>query len=473
MTIRTNYFDETSYSASDAVAPFASLVANGVYNVRGGNLLVTANSPADLSINVSTGTCTINGYFINSDSVTNVPITTNTSGYNRIDIIVVEVDTINKLSTIKCVEGTPNSSPSVPIALPQQLTLAQVFVGNNVSVINTSNVTDMRILADTSTIQADSINRQALINGNFDIWQRGTSFSTVNGYTADRWRISSDGTGQVSTISRQAFSTSTKDIVPLPRYFWRYQITTASATQTYTRIYQKIEDVRKCSGQWVTMSFYIKADTTRNITVTLQQSFGSGGSPSASVNAIVSSVSIGTAWQQVVIPVFVPSISGKVIGTNEDSYLLFAIDFPTKTTMTFDIAQAQINAGVVPLPYCTKSFIEELSDCMRYYEKSYDYSRTPGQMDDNGQIVVNYGTNAGIRRIPVFYNVRKRTIPTVVMYDGAGTANRISVLDSVDAITSNITAYAVQYSGENGFSLSSSTASKSGAIFHWTADAEL
>jgi hypothetical protein len=36
-----------------------------------------------------------------------------------------------------------------------------------------------------------NINDQAIINGNFDVWQRGTSFSgIVNGYTADRWLVS-------------------------------------------------------------------------------------------------------------------------------------------------------------------------------------------------------------------------------------------------------------------------------------------
>lgn len=38
----------------------------------------------------------------------------------------------------------------------------------------------------------DGIYRNAIINGNFDIWQRGTEFEGANGvYTADRFEISS------------------------------------------------------------------------------------------------------------------------------------------------------------------------------------------------------------------------------------------------------------------------------------------
>jgi PDZ domain-containing secreted protein len=70
------------------------------------------------------------------------------------------------------------------------------------------------------------------------------------------------------------------------------------------------------AGQQVTISFWAKADATKNIAVDLAQTFGNGGSPSAAVVGIgVTKVSIGTSWQKVTVTANVPSISGKTLGT--------------------------------------------------------------------------------------------------------------------------------------------------------------
>jgi hypothetical protein len=47
--------------------------------------------------------------------------------------------------------------------------------------------------------------------------------------------------------------------------------------------FSNIEDVRTFAGQQVTISFWAKADATKNIAVELVQGFGSGGSPSTEV----------------------------------------------------------------------------------------------------------------------------------------------------------------------------------------------
>lgn len=146
MTIRTNFFDDpTQHTNLDLVSEKMSLLTDGVF---GSVFETTEHSPANLSVDVAAGSAMKNGYYVKSDSIANPAITANTSGYNRKDIIVLEVDTTLKMTTIKVIMGTPSSSPTAPLPAVNQLLLQEIFVGNNVSVINTANITDKRVNVD-------------------------------------------------------------------------------------------------------------------------------------------------------------------------------------------------------------------------------------------------------------------------------------------------------------------------------------
>jgi hypothetical protein len=62
--------------------------------------------------------------------------------------------------------------------------------------------------------------RNLLINGNFDIWQRGTTNVNQNtgGYVADRFRCDWDGNAGVN-VSRQNFVPGQLDVPNEPRFF--------------------------------------------------------------------------------------------------------------------------------------------------------------------------------------------------------------------------------------------------------------
>jgi hypothetical protein len=216
-----------------------------------------------------------------------------------------------------------------------------------------------------SPIPPDFLYRQAIINGNFDIWQRGTSFSnpTDNSYTADRWQVRYDGSGVGLTVSRQALSPG--ELEGKSKYFCRYAVTAPGTGNTQHQFAQRIEGVNLFNGQKVTISFFAKADAPRAIKCAIDQVFGDGGSPTEyNAGGLSPEIVLSTAWQRYSYTVTLPSISGKVIGPNDHLRLLFAL--PADTTFVIDIAQVQLCAGDVALPFQPRTVGEELVLCRRY-----------------------------------------------------------------------------------------------------------
>ena len=200
--------------------------------------------------------------------------------------------------------------------------------------------------------------RNAIINGGFNIWQRGTSF-TSTGYTADRWRYIR-GAGSSAIISQSELS---PEEIPdaKSKYYLRWQHTTAGTSGS--AIIQRIEDVHTFAGNVVTFSFYAKADNPKNFNVYLTQNFGTGGS--SSVITPIQSFTVTTMWSRYAFKFTLPSIVGKTIGPN--SYLEVGI-FEENNYSTFDVglAEFQLNTGDVALPFQPRHIAEELELCRRY-----------------------------------------------------------------------------------------------------------
>ena len=140
------------------------------------------------------------------------------------------------------------------------------------------------ITNNTVTIAGSAVSpvqsfRNKIINGNFDYWQRGTSTSTA-GYQSDRWYT--NATGSTFTTSRQAFTLGQTAVPNEPTYFHRTVVTTSAGAGNFCDVYQLIESVRTLAGQTATLSFWAKADASKNMAVEFQQYFGTTGSPSAS-----------------------------------------------------------------------------------------------------------------------------------------------------------------------------------------------
>lgn len=235
--------------------------------------------------------------------------------------------------------------------------------------------------ATTSTPAAQSVNtsamsnnfggffRNKLINGNFDIWQRATSFSTPSNaaYTADRWKVNYDGTIGTFSVSRQAFTVGQIAVPYEPAYFLRWDHTSAGSASTIRNVEQRVEDVRTGAGQQLTLTFWAKADTTRTVTITPAQNFGGGGSAEVPITPDSgASCALTASFQKFTCVFTCPSITGKTIGTASSLRITFAL--PINTTMTIDIAQAQLESGSASTAFDIRPLSLEYQLAHRYYQ---------------------------------------------------------------------------------------------------------
>jgi len=227
--------------------------------------------------------------------------------------------------------------------------------------------------------------RNKIINGNFDIWQRGTS-QTSSGYgSADRWRCGNSGS--TKTASRQTFALGQTDVPNNPKYFMRHVVTSSAGASSFTSMQQYIEGVETLSGKTATVSFWAKADASKNIAVEFYQGFGTGGSPSAAVSGIDSQlVALTTSWTKYTITVDIPSVAGKTLGTDGNDWVgVFfwfdaGSDFDARSANlgqqsgTFDIAQVQLEEGTAATPFEQRPISMELNMCQRYCIRFNDNS---------------------------------------------------------------------------------------------------
>ncbi|MHB1183407.1 MAG: hypothetical protein ACYC4A_01730 [Desulfobulbia bacterium] len=340
---------------------------------------------------------------------------------------------------------------------------------------------DATPLSQVQALIAALPGKNKIINGNFDIWQRGTSANLGNDGTMvfgpDRWKAWSNGTGMVGTISRQTFTLGQTDVPNNPTNFCRVNVTTPAIGQGYNVIAQFIESVLTLAGKPVAISFWAKASANINLpSIKIQQHFGSGGAPSATVDTLLAAnLSITPAWQKFTYTTTLAAIAGKSLGTNNDSALILQLGLPVNATSTVDIAQVQVEVGNVVTEFEQRHIAEELALCQRYYEKSYIDNSYSGTADQSGdyEFYTQIASQTDHPLLNARFAVRKRAIPAITWYSiTTGASGKIRNISASTDLT--VTQNSRSSQGQTGYP---STAAVTGAgtwlAAHWVADAEL
>ena len=228
--------------------------------------------------------------------------------------------------------------------------------------------------------------RNQLINGDFRIWQRGSSFSgTSAGYTADRWYSPSTSGASVSkSISREVTSLST----------FSYRFYVASTDNSVVRIRQAIELDRtgkagQYQGQW-TFSFYTDDSAPTSIGISFADSRDSGNAKVWDIGEITS---LGDSRYSVTATAPTPNSSNTCVLLNI-----------TPTGTTFGMTGCQFEKGSVATPYEHRPIATEFALCSRYLQQlsqgDGSYNAMHWGFRDGSRFIFNYWMQTKMRAAP-------------------------------------------------------------------------
>jgi hypothetical protein len=226
---------------------------------------------------------------------------------------------------------------------------------------------------------------------------------------------------------------------------------------------QKIEDAVQLKGKEVTLSFMLKRVAT----------FLEGASLAI---LEINGVEVISNLNDISDSAFTKYSYTFTVSSSQTSPLTIAFTFATGDDPAFplvatagdlfNIAQVQLCAGSVALPFQPKSFAEELRDCQRYYENSADYGDVPAGSD----VQFSYGAETNqIINIP--FKVNKRAIPTVYTLSDSASGTGSSACYVIDGI-SNSTNGTVTAKMKS-FSLLMPDGNSAKKRFGWRAESEL
>jgi hypothetical protein len=298
------------------------------------------------------------------------------------------------------------------IAASADNTPARLAVGNNgeTLVADSSATTGLRYQGSMAA------GKNGLINGGFDIWQRGTSFTGLlgNAYGADRWMFNNT-TGR--TYSRQ---TSGVDGI---QYSLRAARDSGQTWTTTPLIVYSMESTQAIpyAGKTVTLSYYAKAGANfsaasnalaldwKSGTGTDQNVYTAGYTGSATL--VSTTVTLTTSYQRFSHTFLVASTATEIGGTFSYTPVgtAGANDF-------FEITGVQLEIGSVATNFSRAggTIQGELAACQRYYNR----------IVATGAAYTKMGNGLGISstqgQIAIPFPVEMRVIPTSVEFSTLG-----------------------------------------------------
>ncbi len=345
-----------------------------------------------------------------------------------------------------------------------------------------------------------------VINGNLEIWQRGTSFPAIASgtYSADRFRFNNLTSGIV-TINRSTNVPTVAQAGVLFNYSLEVDVTTADASIAagdLATIQHSIEGYnwRHFAQRPVVLSFWVSSSKTGVHSVSLSNSgLDRGFVGEYTILAadtweyktitIPSSPSTGTWGYQQTTGVAINFIlaggstfqlspgSWQTIGFGNYPVSASQVNVLDNTANFFRVTGIKLELGTVATPIQFASFEQEIGRCYRYYQKSFGYAVAP--VDSAGSVgEVRWHANVAgvaVNQSPTFTypGGKMRQAPTVTLYAPTGTAGQVFNSTDAASLSSSSATLRTEYSFQVQTTGTAGTAVGELLSVLWTADAEL
>lgn len=338
------------------------------------------------------------------------------------------------------------------VAITPTAGIVQNYVG---LVLNTDRSSGSNI-----SVSSSSSKRNLLINGNFDFWQRGKTFSYRNPitepdrYNADRWKLVNTGG---STSDRLGISINRVPLglgdIPDSSVYSRYALEMSIGTGGFsagssTYLFQRVEGIENLPRGYATVSFYARSSLQNaKIGVSFRRDFAGGTAPDyASTNVEKNSqkvagfvMNVPTEWTRFTHTFELPDSSGGLLGTaeNDGPELRFFIRagsnivsgttgdisetinpvFAGTNSYSIYLSQVQLEQGNISSPFDNNDRTTEFDRCRRYYQTNAGGTTFEKAFRDyiDGSIIFSTTTNQDAFYIPggnmfsVRFPVRMRT----------------------------------------------------------------
>ena len=331
----------------------------------------------------------------------------------------------------------------------------------------------------------NAVFKNRVINGGMNIAQRATSFTSTSSannddtYTLDRWYILSDGNDtidvtQTTTVPTGAQNSIGLDVETINKKFGIAQIIEASncydviggnvtlSFQAKVSSLTKLDNVKCAIVAW--------SGTADTVTSDIISAWGAEGTnPTLIANATYentpANLSVTTSFASY-------SVTANVDTASTKNIIVFIWSDVTDTTLGdfLHITNVQLESGSTATSFDYRPYTTELALCLRYFETNFPTGVTVGSISLPGFVSTSTSTNAPSESQGVQFSVKKRAIPTIVVYHiTAGTAG--SVYRVGDAASVGATPTHIGQSGIGFLQLASGNAN--GYYWNYSASAEL